>query len=488
MPAFEFKTKPYDHQLKEFELSKDMKSRCLFWEMGTGKSKPVLDQAAYLYHAGKINAVLIVAPNGVSQNWIYDEIPAHLHGNTGYRTCLWESKRRKTKTFQSELVGFLQHPGLKTLSITYDGIMTEDGAKCVRKFLDKHRVFYIADETTDIKTPGAKVTKRVVASGRHAAYTRALNGTPVADSPFNIFSQVNFVDRNFWRTELGFSTFLEFKTFFGMWEEGYRWNAFKKRKEFYPLLTRYRNLDILHEKIKKLGSRLMKDDVLDLPPKIYNKVYYDLSPTQRRLYEELKNEFTTWFDDGSLVTAELAIVRLTRLQQICSGYLPADEEDLRLIDEKQPRVKLYMDTLSTVPRQTITWAKYNIDIDILAEAMRKAGVSFVQYDGRVSDDDKQKAKEDFKAGKAKVFLAKPTAAGRGLTLTAADTVIRYNCSFSLDNRLQSDDRAHRLTQKRPVNYIDIIARSTVDEYILKVLRGKHDVANYVMGDELPTWI
>lgn len=486
MTGFPFKTKPYNHQLKEFELSRRMPSRCLFWEMGTGKSKPIIDQAADLFLGDEIDAILIAAPDGVHSNWILDEVPTHLPDVVEAPTFIWESKRRHTKVFQAEYADFLRQPGLPILAITYDAIMTDDGAKAVRKYLDTHRVFYVADETSKIKTPGAKVTKRIIASGRHALYRRVLNGTPVSDSPFNAYSQVRFASPNFWKEKFGLGTFTEFRSYFGLWDTGFRWNAKKKKKEEYPELRRYMNLDQLHEALDEVGSRILKDDVLDLPPKIYNKIYYKLSAAQQKLYDELKQDFITWFGDGSTVTAELAIVRMTRLQQICSGYLPADDEtQLRPIGNDMPRLRLLMETLETVPRQAIIYGKYNIDIDIIAQALNKAGYSFVQYDGRTSVEDRQQAKVDFQAGRARFFLGKPL---RGLTLTAADTVIFYNNGWSLGMRLQGEDRAHRITQTRPVNYIDIVAGGTIDEYILKNHREKRAISARVMGDKLSAWL
>lgn len=484
MPDFHFRTKPYDHQLKEFEFSRRMPTRCLFWEMGTGKTKPVIDTAADLFLAGEIDAALVIAPNGVHQNWTADEIPTHFPDEIETSCFTWDSKRRKTKLFQAEYAAFLESPGLPWLAVTYDAIMTDDCAKAVRKYLDENRVLYVADETTMIKTPGAKRTKRVIASGRRAPYKRILNGTPVSDSPFHAYSQVRFTDPDFWKRRFGLNSFTEFKAFFGIWEQ----RRISKDRTF-PQLIRYRNLKLLHEALDDVGSRVLKDDVLDLPPKVYNKIYYQLSPAQRRLYDELKRDFITWFGDGSSVTAELAIVRMTRLQQICSGYLPADDEtELRLIGPDMPRLRLLMETLETVPRQALIWAKYDIDIDLIAQALKKAGISFVTYDGRTSSENRQRAKVDFREGRAKIFLGKPSAAGRGLTLTAADTVIFYNNNFVLDDRLQAEDRAHRITQERKVNYIDLTAAGTVDEHILKILREKRDVSAYIMGDELPPWI
>lgn len=479
---FQFKTKPYAHQLEEFEHSRDLPARALWWEMGVGKTKPVIDTAAHLYLSGKIRSMLVLAPDGVHTNWITDEIPAHMVVDAA--TFLWETRRKNTKQFKEAFAEFLKHDGFSVLAMTYDAIMTDDAAKAVRKFLDTRPCLYVLDESTRIKTAKAKVTMRVLASAKYAPYRRVLNGTPVSDSPFHSYTQCKFVDPNAWAA-LGINNYSQFKAFFGIWENRIR----KDTKRTWPHLMSYRALELMHEVVDSMGSRLLKEDVLDLPPKSYTKRYYDLSSDQRRMYDELRADYQAWFGDGSAITAELAIVRQTRLQQVCSGYIPADEEsELRMICGTQPRLKLLMDTLADIPHACIIWAKYNIDVDIIQEALTVAGITHVVYDGRTAQDARAARKQIFQNGKAKVFLAKPSVAGRGLTLTAAQTVIYYNNSFVLDDRLQSEDRAHRIGQEHPVTYIDLVASNTIDQHILNVLRTKRDVAACVTGDELPPWI
>jgi hypothetical protein len=483
---FNYKTKPYNHQRLEFEQHWDDPIRALFWEMGTGKSKPMVDTSTKLYLDGAIDAVFTLAPNGVHQNWTLDEIPTHFPDEVPHSVFTWHSMRRKTKRFQNEYTDFLKEPGLRFLAMSYDAIMTEDGRKAAKEFLNDHRCFYVADETTLIKTPGSKRTKRVVASGPYAPFRRILTGQPVADDPFHVFSQVKFLDKDFWKRELGIRYFSEFKTYFGIWGSGYN----QQQAREFKYLLRHIHLDELRGLLDGLGSRILKEDVLDLPPKIYNKVYFDLPPAQRKVYDQIKKEFMAEFEDGEIATADLAIARMTRLQQICSGYLPADDEEaLRpLFDKVNPRLKILREVLETVPRQAIIWGKYNVDIDEIAQLLDKLGETYAIYDGRTSPEDRQKAKRDFQAGRVRFFLGKPSACGRGLTLTAADTVIYFNNSFILDERLQSEDRAHRIGQERPVNYIDIVARKTIDEYIIDNLRRKREISAQVMGDSLGDWI
>ena len=485
MTQFRFKTEPFAHQRREFELSKDLEARCLFWEMGLGKSKTAIDTAAHLYLRGEIKGLFILAPNGVHVNWALDEIPAHMVEEAKARVFLWETRRKGAQYFQAAFQEFLAaSDGLAVLAMSYHALMTPEGAKAAKKFLTSRPCLYVADEATCFKTPNAKTTKRVLASSRHAPYRRVLNGTPVADSPFNAYTQVRFVDLTAWKEAFGIKNFTDFKVFFGVWQ----W--IKRGKKDVPQIVEYRNLDRMQTVMNQVGSRILKEDVLDLPPKLYSKVYFDLSPEQQRVYDELHEEYRTWLD-GDSVTAELAIVRMTRLQQIASGYVPTDnakDEPARMIGTTRPRIQALVELLEQVPRQGIVWAKYDLDVDLITEAMRRRKWSYVVYDGRTPDDARQAGRRAFQAGEARFFVSKVAAAGLGLNLHAADTVIYYNNTFSLSRRLQSEDRPHRIGQKNTVNYWDILGRGTIDVPVLTNLREKRQVASEVTGDKLKEWI
>ena len=490
-----FKTKPLAHQLVEHNTYKDDPLRALWWEMGTCKTKVVLDYAAHLYRLGKIDGLFVVAPGGVEDNWILDEIPKHLPDDVAEFTEMmaFSTKEMHTQRWQETAPDFLKHNGLAILAMSYDAIMTERkrhhkkkcryfGAEFARAFLGKRRCLYVVDEGTYIKNAGTKTTKRVMASAKYAPYRRLLNGTPVIDSPFHAYTQIQWIDKTVLARK-GVHSFAEFKVFFGEWEKRMR-----KDGRTFPNLVRYRNLNILKDCIAEIGTRVLKKDVLDLPPKVYTKVYYDLTFSQRKMYDALKNEYVASFADGSEITAELAIQRLVRLQQVCSGYLPADDdwdEPLREIGKDHPRLASLRGIVERTTGQGIIWCKYNIDSKQIAMLLEKMGESYVVY----SKDNRNEARKGFQEGKYKWFVAKQSSgAARGLTLTAATTVVYFNNNFVMDDRAQSEDRAHRHGQENKVVYIDIIARDTVDEHILAVLRRKRDISGIVTGDSPQSWI
>jgi len=493
MLDYAYRTEPFPHQATEFQATREREHWGLFWEMGVAKTKVVVDTASWLWMTGKIDGVLVMAPDGVHTQWVDDEIPKHapLQVLDSLDRFVWFTSKANNKGFQADWTKFLKRPrpaGLSVLTMTYHSLMTETGAHAAKAFLTGRRVLLVLDETTVIKTPGAKVTKRVLAMSKYAPYRRVLNGTPGTDSPFEFYSQIKVLNPEAWKP-LGIDGSQAFKTYFGVFER--RMNA--AQGHHYDHLVAYRNLQDMAAVVAAHGSRLLKRDVFpNLPPKLYSKVYFDLTPKQRKAYDDLKEEFRTWMENGDLVTADLAIVRLTRLSQICSGYLPADGDDepTALVDPKDnPRIQLLQQVVEDTPSKFIVWGRYDIDIDLISALLSRLGILHVTWDGRTSEEDRRTAKHRFVEGDARAFIAKASSsAGRGLNLQVADTVIYYNNSFVADDRLQSEDRAHRPGIHHPVKYIDLIGKGTIDQRIVDALRKKRETAAIVTGDSLADWI
>ena len=493
--TYQQKTKPFAHQAKILAETQDMESHALFLEMGTGKSKIAIDTIGHLFESGKINGALILAPKNVAPNWTSDEIPLHLGVDPKrVRVFLWDTGKAVNKGYQQELGKFLSSaPDLLCIMVmSYDAILTErkkgakrglmKGKEAAKELLTTRRCMFVLDESARIKTPSAKRTKRVLAAAAYAPYRRVMTGTPVTNSPFDVFTQLKFLDPDIWRA-IGCGTFEAFKTQFGVWIEHERRDTGQRFKQ----LVGYQNLASLAKVVDRVGTRLLKEDVLNLPDKLYSKRTFEMCPEQRKLYDQLRTEFLVMLDGGDMVTAPLAITRLLRLQQVTSGYCPTDDGNMIRIDPN-PRLACLMDTLEDVPHQCIVWAKFHDDVDQIEAALLKAGKTCVVYDGRVGQADRETRREAFKAGDAQFFIANPAAAGEGLTLTQARTVVYYNTSYRLADRLQSEDRAHRIGQKHPVQYIDIVAQGTVDAVIIRALRTKNDLAAQITGDKLREWI
>ena len=491
------KTKPFDHQARIFEKSRELEAHALFLEMGTGKTKIIIDTVADRFLAGELNGALVLAPKNVAPNWVNDELPIHMPDEVMARAkvFLWDTGKATNKGYQIELAKFLKTPDdqLAILVMSYPAMMTErkpgakplKGKEAAKHLLTKRRCLMACDESARIKTPSAKTTKRVVAAGKHAKFRRIATGTPVPNSPFDVYAQLQFLDPDIWK-RIGAGSFAAFKAMFGVWIEHERKDNGMRFKQ----LVDYQNLAQLHSVVDQIGDRVLKDDVLDLPPKLFKRMTFDMSKPQRELYEKLRDEFMVWLDEEKteMISAPLAITRLLRLQQITSGYCPTDDGDMIKIDPN-PRLELAHEIIQDIPHQAIIWGKFHMDLDLLAERLTADKRTFVTYDGRTSQDERERNRSAFKAGDAQFFLGNPQAAGEGLTLHMAKTCLYYNTSYKLGDRLQSEDRAHRAgMDDKPVHYIDLAARGTVDVQILRALRTKNDLAAQVTGDKVRAWI
>lgn len=471
---------PLEHQGLFIGESGRRASYGLFWEQGTGKTKGLIDNAALLAAEGQIDAAFVLAPNGVHRNWVVEEIPKHWpHDLPPAEAFAWSSPQAGTKRHQEGVQRILGSNGFVWLCMSYDGLMTDAGKQASWDLMRSRRTLYILDESQRAKTPAAKRTKRIIASSVYAPYRRIASGTPM-DSPMDIYSQVRFLDADFWIREFGIGTFTSFKAYFANWitipVQGGR--SFEK-------LDSYRNLDELERALKKIGQRVLKADVLDLPEKTYKRLFHELTPAQRRAYDELRSEALTFLDSGELVTAELAIVRILRLQQITSGFVvPRVGADIQRF-EPNPRAQLLKETLEDLTRPSIIWARFVEDVNVCATASKAAGRRPVIFDG----NNPGASLDPFHAGEADDFIANLESGAReGLTLNEADTTIYYSNSTKLLNRKQSEDRNHRIGQTRSVTYIDMLAEGTLDANVLSALREKGSTVGAILGDGESDWL
>lgn len=492
---YEPKTEPFDHQARLFRETRDLPGHAVLWEQGTGKTKPTIDIFCSLFEDGEIDAVIVVAPNGVHRNWINDELPTHLpdrlHKRT--RTMYWQTQKAATNWHTDQFDNLIKHRGLAIFCISYNGFMTKKGKNAVWKFLKRRRCFYILDEAHNVKTPKAKRTRSIIASGKYCDRKRILTGTP-GDKPFDLYSQLRFIDPGIWhRHQMG--SFQAFKQRYGEWFTRSEAKAELGYDPGYDKLIRYRNLDELAEILASVSDRVLKEDVLDLPPKLYTKIYFEMTPKQKAMYDELRDQLELELESGLVIDGTMAIVRLLRLQQITCGYAVADsDEPVELCDKTNPRLDATVDYFKELPHQSIIWCRFTHDIDQLVDAL---GVDrCARYDGRLSDDECERSKQAFNAGDMQHFVANSAKGSEGLTLNVAKTTGVYSNTYKLLQRLQLEDRNHRFGQDGAdhgeagfgVLYADVVCPGTVDEPMIAALRDKFDIASQLNGDRLREWI
>jgi SNF2 family DNA or RNA helicase len=471
---------PLEHQVSILSESGRRAEYGLFWEQGTGKTKSLIDNAALLLCEGAVDAALVLAPNGVHRNWVVEELPKHWPADLPPVDAFsWSSPSATSKWHQEGVKRLLGSNGFVWLCMSYDALMTDAGKQASWELLRSRRVLYILDESQRAKTPAAKRTKRIIASSVYAPYRRVASGTPM-DKPFDIYSQVRFLDPDFWVREFGIGSFTSFKAYFGEWMT-VKTNAGAK----FDMCKAYRNLDELERALKKIGQRVLKDDVLDLPGKTYKRLFHELSPAQRRAYDEVRTEALTFLDSGELVTAELALVRVLRLQQITSGFITPKAGARPVPFATNPRAALLREILEDLTRPAIIWARFVEDVRVAAEASRAAGRRPVVFDG----DRPELSVDVFHAGEADDIIANlESGMTEGFTLNEADTTVYFSNHTKLIKRKQSEDRNHRIGQTRSVTYIDLLAEGTLDVNVLTTLREKGSAVGQVLGDKETDWL
>jgi len=474
---YKFKTPPYAHQLKALEMSHNREVFAYFMEMGTGKSKVLLDNIAMLYDKGKINGALIVAPKGVYKNWFDSEIPTHFVDHIQKKAVLWQALiNQKQQTKLNTL--FKPEVDLHILIMNVEAFSTKKGVEFASRFLDSHSTLMAIDESTTIKNPSAKRTKAIVSLGKQAKYRRILTGSPVTKSPLDLYKQCEFLD--IWL--LGHQSYYSFRTRYA----SMRTANFNGRSV--QIVTGYHNLEELAEKLKPFSYRVLKDECLDLPAKTFMKRVIQLSPEQKKLYDQMK-QLALAEMNGKLTTTATALTQLMRLQQITCGHFKADDDSVQEI--KNNRIDELMDTLEEIEGKAVIWAHWRHDIaTIVREIEKEYPGSVMTYYGDTSTDDRQKAIKEMQDPESKIrfLVGTPQTGGYGITLTGASTMIYYSNGYDLEKRQQSEARIDRIGQTKPMTYIDILAEDTVDERIVKALRKKVNIATQVMGEELKDWI
>ena len=474
---YKFKTKPYAHQMTALEKSWNRETYAYFMEMGTGKTKVLIDNAAMLYDKGKINGALIVAPKGVVGTWYSNELPTHLPDHIENVSVLWQANIFKKQQEKLETLYEIE-TALHILIMNVEAFSTTKGVDFAKKFLSCHDTLMAIDESTTIKTPSAKRTKNILALAEEAKYRRIMTGSPVTKNPLDLYSQCYFLSP--W--SLDFSSYYAFR------------NRYAEMKTLHmhgrqiQVVNGFKNLGELSDKIKDFSYRVLKEDCLDLPDKIFIKRQISLSKDQRKLYDQMKKQALAILN-GKQSTTVNALTQLMRLHQITCGHFTDDNGGTQPIENN--RISELMDVLEDVEGKAIIWAHYQYDINqIIKAVVAKYGPgSVVDYYGLTPKDERQDNIKRFQDDpKCRFFVGTPSTGGYGITLTAANTVIYYSNGYDLEKRLQSEDRAHRIGQKKPVTYVDINAQDTVDEKIVKALRKKINIASEVLGEELKSWI
>lgn len=475
---------PYAHQVRCAELLHETDNFAVLAEMGCGKSRIICMDLESKLNGGQVKNFLVVAPSGCYRNWeaeLKTWLPDCLYPQLLIYT--WVSGKNSSKHV-SELEAFLSYAGPRprVLLMNVEALSRVERARdAITAFLKSADTMFVIDESQCIKAPDSQRTKFILKIGELAKYRRILTGLVAPENPLNLYSQFSFLD---WKI-LGHRSFFSFKARYAVTRK----IDLKKGGRAVDVVVGYRNVDELQTKVSKQSFRVRTEEVVDLPPRVYMPLrWVELTDEQQKAYNEMKRLAMTEID-GQYVTAQIAAGILMKLHSIVAGH--AIDENGNVVDIPSNRVNSLIELLEDHSGKAIIWAPFPRLLEKITTALEDeyGKESVVRFWGETSNADRQIAKDRFQNDpKCRWFVSNPSVGGEGNTLTAANLVV-YACnSWKNSERQQSEARAHRIGQNSSVTYVDLAAKGTVDEKLIKALRSKMDLAAAVTGDRLKEWL
>jgi SNF2 family DNA or RNA helicase len=473
-----YNLEPWEHQKKAIEVSLGMKDLALFWEMGTGKTGTAINILRHKYQEyGGLRSTLILGPKIVLQNW-KREFAIHSPIQMSKIIVLDGSGKKNVKDFKSACMNLSGKQ--KIVVVNYEALMNNELFEALKWWSPE---FLICDESHRLKSIKSKRSKRVFELSQSARHKYLLTGTPILQSAQDVFQQFKIMD--------GGETFgSNFYTFRNRWFEDKNAGmpSHKHFPNYQPRPGTYENFAKL---LSKKSLRAVKEECLDLPPLIKQRVEIELSTQQRKMYKEMKNEFITFIKDQRedkerAVVAELAITKGLRLQQIVSGFVKTDEGKIINV-EKNPR----LDALSTLLEEltpghkVIVWACFKQDYIEIKKVCDKLKIKYAEVHGGIKNKDKQC--EAFRKDEdVRVIICNQASAGIGINLVESSYAIYYSRTFSLEQDVQSEARNYRGGSEihRNVTRIDLVSPGTIDELVLKALDSKQNIADVILDWKL----
>jgi SNF2 family DNA or RNA helicase len=442
MKTFVTKTKLMKHQREAVAKVRPSRVGALFMDMGTGKTRTTIELAKI--RVNKIDKVVWFTPVSLKLS-VAEEIRKHTDCEDIH---VFDSKtnQRNMPKVRWYIVGIESMSSSNRVVAAVNQIITE-------------RTMVVLDESSYIKGHNSKRTERLTFICARAKYRIILTGTPLSQGVVDLFAQMRFLSPKI----LGYSSFYSFAA-----------NHLEYSEKFPGMIVRAHNTEWLAAKINPYTYQIRKKDCVDLPEKLYSSEWFYMTYEQRCWYERLKDDFLMNVDPDDWDSYKLFQL-FSGLQQVVCGFYNEKYKGKEVRHEfENDRIKVLAEIINRLPadEQVIIWAKYLYDIKQICKVLK--GKSFVLYTGKQSEKQKEQSKQAFKASDAQFFVATPGSGGHGLTLNEAGTVIFYNNSFKYSERLQAEDRCHRIGQDKNVHYIDMVCENSIDERIMSSISKKED--------------
>jgi SNF2 family DNA or RNA helicase len=474
----EYLVKPWKHQLEAIEIARHLKDYALFFECGTGKTATAINILRCKFNRQlKVGRTLVVCPPIVIQNW-RDEWLTHSNVDPRSVVTLSGTGKRRLKKFNDQCIK--EYSGGRIVITNYESLLMPDLYSAITKWRPEYIIY---DESQRVKNPQAKRSKLAykLANPRHKlpAEVLLLSGTPVLNSPMDIFQQYKIMD--------GGDTFGNNFMFFRDTYFYDRNKGMPKHLYFPDWVIHPNSIEKMNALIFKKASRVTKDEALDLPPLVQKTIRVDMSPQQKAAYDSMKKDFIAFIDTnkGKKATyATLGMTKALRLQQIVSGYAKVEDGN-EIVLEATPKLKALKEMLIdlTPNHKVLVWATWRNNYVQLRKVCQDINVQFVEVHGDIPTGIKHNNVSRFNTNDdIRVLIGHPGSAGLGINLVSSDVSIFYSRSFSLEHSLQAEARNHRGGSEihKKITRIDIVVGGTIDELVQQKLASKKQIGDSML--------
>lgn len=476
---YKFKTAPYEKQREALDKCYNLDRFALFMGMGSGKTKVAIDIFSAHLMNNKIKCWVVFAPVNVKSTWTKKQIPLHMPIDVPVFVAPEGNKSKSLKLAAEikKLERFILVVGIESMSV---GEKKGSAYELVRDCIIGREYGITVDESHLAKSHDSTRSKNIKHLSEGAKVCCIMTGTPMSQGPIDLYMQFEILSPHI----LGFGDYYSFRARYAVMG-GY------ENKQ----IESYQNLPELMDLITPFVYQCSKDDVVDLPPKIYEPLYIKLTPEQERVYKEIDKsmKLTIPTDAASLeVYVEHAVVKYGMLQQVVGGFVNYDEatgevgkerKTKILVDPlKNPKILELIRIVEENPSALIVvWAKYRIEIEMIKEALEAkfGGGCCSEYHGGIPKDDRDHEEAKFITKQTRFMLSNQQTGGTGTTWIQSEIAFYYSNGFRMIDREQSEDRNHRIGTTNRVVYFDVIAEGTVDEDIIRSIETKKDLAQYI---------
>lgn len=497
--GYQPKTEPMKHQLAAVEAAYRAPARpsasdsfAYLMDMGTGKSKVILDEWGAGEMSGGPKDLLVVGPAGAYRNWFQDkselqraEINVHLSEDLRDRMVVNHWRSGSGKAHRDSLASFLRvRDRPRALFVNIEALSSvEKCRELVEEYLGQDHSYFAIDESTTIKNPKAIRTEWLTHLAEMADVRRIATGLLTPRSPLDAWAQFNFLD---WRI-LGQQNYYAFKAKYAVTKKIELKNGPMAGREV-KLTVGYRKLDELQQRIDPYSYRVLKEECLDLDDKVYMTRDVEHTPEQARIYRDLREKAHAMITSDAYVTVDMMLQMMIRLHQVNLGFAVDENGNIHDIPEK--RTSEIIKLVDEARRKVIVWSPYQHRIEVLVSKLRKefGERSTALFYGpnrstRHVDESRFLGDPD-----CKIIVASQPSGMRGNTWLPGTTVIYDSNNFDLEQRQQSEDRSHRKGQTDKVTIFDLLTENTVDYRFVHSLRNKYDMATTITGEKMRAWI